>query len=94
MREDWESGAFWISYAARKPYSFEPMFWKKIDEKFFGPNRTGGYEARLSLLPESARRKIEWLVKQKMKENQDYRLVDWTPDSAKAYLRAVFTSFN
>jgi hypothetical protein len=94
MRENWDSGAFWFNYAARKPYSFEPMFWKMIDERFYGPNKRGGYEDRLALVPETARRRIEWLVKRKMKEDQDYRLVDWTHGNAKAYVGAVLSSFS
>lgn len=93
MRENWDSGAFWVNHAARKPYSFEPMFWKKIYERFFGPNQRGGYEDRLSLVPERARRQIERLVAQKMKEYKDYRLVDWAEDNAKSYVRAIFASF-
>ncbi|OIW35492.1 phosphotransferase family protein [Coniochaeta ligniaria NRRL 30616] len=93
MRENWDSGAFWVNFAARKPYSFEPMFWKQIDERFFGPNPRGGYEDRLSLLPERARREMEWLVARKMKEDREHRLVDWTEHNARSYVRAVFSSF-
>jgi hypothetical protein len=27
MRDSWDSGDFWFNFAARKPYSFEPMLW-------------------------------------------------------------------
>jgi hypothetical protein len=93
MRENWDSGAFWVNYAARKPYSFDPTFWKQIDERFFGPNPRGGYEDRLPLLPEPARRRIEWLVKRKMQEDQDYRMVDWPEGKAEPYIRAIFSAF-
>ncbi|KAB5530465.1 hypothetical protein GE09DRAFT_393036 [Coniochaeta sp. 2T2.1] len=93
MRENWDSGAFWVNFAARKPYSFEPMYWKQIDERFYGPNPRGGYKDRLALLSERARKRIDWLVAQKMKEDKEKKLVDWTGDKARAYACAVLASF-
>ncbi|KAB5580948.1 hypothetical protein GE09DRAFT_1213383 [Coniochaeta sp. 2T2.1] len=93
MRENWDSGSFWVNFAARKPYSFEPMYWKQIDERFYGPNPRGGYEDRLALLPERARKRIDWLVAQKMKEEKEKKRVDWTGDKARAYARAILASF-
>jgi hypothetical protein len=36
---------------------------------------------------------MEWLVKQKMNEDEDYRLVEWTEDKVKPYLRAILHAF-
>lgn len=94
MRESWETGDFWINYAARKPYAFDPAFWKQIDVRFFGPNERGGYENRLSLLPEKVRRRMEWLAKQKMKEKEEYCLVEWKSGTATAYLRALLSAMD
>jgi hypothetical protein len=92
MRENWHDGTFWVDYATRRAYSFEPIFWKQIDERFFGHNERGGYEDRLPLLQEHTKRRMEWLVNQKMKEDEDYRLVEWEADKAASYLRAVLSA--
>lgn len=41
MRESWETGRFWLSYAARKSWAFDAIFWKFLDERFFGDRQTG-----------------------------------------------------
>ena len=55
MRRSWDSGAFWINYAARQTYGFEPVFWGFLDERWFGRNVEGGYEGRLNLLSEKVK---------------------------------------
>lgn len=69
MRENWESGQFWIDYAARRSWAFDVIFWTHIDRKFFGGNGKGEeYEARLSLLSEDERENIGVFVVKKVKE--------------------------
>jgi hypothetical protein len=36
MRESWQVGRFWLTYAARKSWAFDTVFWKYLDERFFG----------------------------------------------------------
>ncbi|KAG4290165.1 phosphotransferase [Fusarium proliferatum] len=36
MRESWATGRFWLNYAARKSWSFDAIYWKYLDERFFG----------------------------------------------------------
>ena len=36
MRQSWESGDFWIAYAARNNFAFDAIYWEKIDQRFFG----------------------------------------------------------
>ncbi|TVY29655.1 hypothetical protein LHYA1_G000890 [Lachnellula hyalina] len=36
MRESWETGRFWLNYAARKSWAFDTIFWKYLDHRFFG----------------------------------------------------------
>ncbi|EED11693.1 hypothetical protein TSTA_108770 [Talaromyces stipitatus ATCC 10500] len=36
MRDSWESGDFWVNYAARKSWAFDMIYWAKIDRRFFG----------------------------------------------------------
>lgn len=37
MRDSWQSGDFWIMYAARNNFAFDVIYWKNIDRRFFGP---------------------------------------------------------
>ncbi|KAJ3457221.1 hypothetical protein MRS44_014362 [Fusarium solani] len=32
----WVTGRFWLNYAARKSWAFDTIFWKYLDERFFG----------------------------------------------------------
>ena len=34
MRESWETGRFWLNYAARKSWAFDSIYWKYLDEIF------------------------------------------------------------
>jgi hypothetical protein len=36
MRDSWQSGDFWIMYAARNNFAFDAIYWEKIDQRFFG----------------------------------------------------------
>jgi aminoglycoside phosphotransferase (APT) family kinase protein len=36
MQESWESGDFWIAYAARNNFAFDLIYWHKIDQRFLG----------------------------------------------------------
>ncbi|AEO64049.1 uncharacterized protein THITE_2012285, partial [Thermothielavioides terrestris NRRL 8126] len=89
MRWSWEAGDFWAVYAARRCYAFEPVFWEFLDERFFGENVEGGYEGRMHLLSEKAKRRMELLVERKLGERKEKKIVDWDPDEAKAYLAEI-----
>jgi hypothetical protein len=41
MRESWETGRFWLNYAAKNSWAFDTVFWKYLDEKFFWNPRGG-----------------------------------------------------
>lgn len=47
MLKSWETGDFWLNYAARKSWAFDMIYWAKIDRRFFGD---GNLEDRLQLL--------------------------------------------
>ncbi len=36
MRESWKAGRFWLNYAARKSWAFDPICWHFLDKKFLG----------------------------------------------------------
>lgn len=42
MRDSWESGDFWVTYAARNNFAFDAIYWQKIDQRFFGPSGSSG----------------------------------------------------
>jgi aminoglycoside phosphotransferase (APT) family kinase protein len=71
MRENWESGQFWIDYAARRSWAFDSIFWTYIDKKFHGGTGDGEqYEARLGLLSEEVRGNIDAFVLRKVEESK------------------------
>jgi hypothetical protein len=75
MRDSWESGDFWVNYAARRSWAFDMIYWAKIDRRFFGD---GNLDDRLQLLTFEERQEIDDLVERKMKEKEERKLTDWT----------------
>lgn len=91
MRESWETGRFFLSYAARKSWAFDAMYWKYLDKKFFQPREHGTakedlWKTRIDLLTEAEREAMEPFVECKMAEKEDRRIVDWDPVEAREYL--------
>ncbi|KAI9163525.1 hypothetical protein HJFPF1_05142 [Paramyrothecium foliicola] len=87
MRESWESGRFWLNYAARKSWAFDTIFWKYLDKRFFGDREDVPkhelWKTRMHLLGKEARSAMEPFVERKMAESQERVLVDWDPDEAR-----------
>ncbi|OOF91465.1 hypothetical protein ASPCADRAFT_177528 [Aspergillus carbonarius ITEM 5010] len=65
MKKSWESGDFWVTYAARRSWAFDKIYWSKIDRRFFG---TGNLQDRLTLLTQEERQEMEGFVQRKMAE--------------------------
>lgn len=63
MKASWESGDFWVNYAARKSWAFDMIYWAKIDKRFFGQ---GGLDDRLQLLTPEERGEMDSFVKRKL----------------------------
>lgn len=88
MRESWETGRFWLTYVARKSWAFETIFWKYLDERFFGLREQGlprnhYWKARIDLLSEDERNAMEPFVERKMETRKERKIVDWDPEAAK-----------
>ncbi|KAI1096437.1 phosphotransferase family protein [Rostrohypoxylon terebratum] len=85
MRESWEKRTWMVSYAARKSWAFDFVWWKFLDEKYFGPNEDQDYKARLELLSQPQRDAIDSFVARKMEELEDGEKVNFgdedSPDS-------------
>ncbi|QKX53803.1 uncharacterized protein TRUGW13939_00883 [Talaromyces rugulosus] len=81
MQRSWESGDFWIVYAALNSFAFDMIYWQKIDPRFFGSSQTTdkAWEERLDLLDEKEKCEMEELVARKLHE-MDSRVLEWDPD--------------
>lgn len=82
MQQSWESGDFWVTYAARKSFAFDAVFWKKLDSRFFGPGMStedDRWKERIDLLTEDERANMEKVVKKKLEEMRT-RGLSWEPD--------------
>ncbi|KFH43666.1 hypothetical protein ACRE_055790 [Hapsidospora chrysogenum ATCC 11550] len=65
MRRSWDTGDFWTAYAARKSWAFDGIFWRTLDERFFGDC---GKQAAA----------MEEFVERKMREKEEGTLIDCT----------------
>lgn len=91
MRESWETGRFWLDYAARKSWAFDTIYWKYLDERFFGERQRDIskeylWRTRVHLLSEEERAAMEPLVQAKMEEAKERVLVQWEAAEARRRL--------
>jgi hypothetical protein len=75
MRESWEKRTWMLNYAARKSWAFDFIWWKFLDESYFGSNENQDYQARLELLSESQKEVMETFVTRKMEESRNPEIV-------------------
>ncbi|KAH6717481.1 hypothetical protein BKA61DRAFT_642544 [Leptodontidium sp. MPI-SDFR-AT-0119] len=94
MRESWDTGRFWLNYAARKSWAFDTIYWKYLDERFFAAR--GGdissekrWKPRVHLLSEEERAAMESFVHEKMEEAKERILVEWDPVEARQRLGSL-----
>ena len=67
MRESWNNGGFWVTYAARRSWAFDVIYWARIDRRFFGE---GTLEDRIELLTVEERNAMEDFVQRKLAEEE------------------------
>lgn len=85
MRNSWESGDFWIMYAARSNFAFDAIYWKKIDQRFLGTTTSQCddiceiWKERLGLLEPEEKKLMEKYVDLKLAEMETKELA-WDPD--------------
>ncbi|KAK2750599.1 hypothetical protein FQN57_002670 [Myotisia sp. PD_48] len=72
-----ESGLFWFCLAARKGYMFDEIYWKFLDNKYFGPFTS--LDDRLALLSQSEQEELEGFVQKKMQEATEKTLDEHMP---------------
>lgn len=85
MRRSWDTGDFWLTYAARKSWAFDGIFWRSLNQRFFG-HVDGKCMERLGLLPLQQVSAIKSFVQRKLREKQEQTLVDWYADNARLLL--------
>ncbi|KAK3381385.1 hypothetical protein B0H63DRAFT_475545 [Podospora didyma] len=82
MRESWDTSRFWLNYAARRSWAFDTIYWKYLDEKFFGEwdkeiLTEELWKTRVHLLSEEEQEVMEPLVQTSMEESKEQVLVEW-----------------
>ncbi|KAF3811096.1 hypothetical protein GCG54_00010432 [Colletotrichum gloeosporioides] len=88
MRDSWETGRFWLNYAAQSSWGFDSIYWRYLDEPFFGVRDAEVpteqlWRTRIHLLTDDEKEAMEPLVQIKMAESKERALVDWKDDEAK-----------
>lgn len=96
MEQSWETGRFWLNYAARGSWAFDTVFWKYLDERFFGKReqdvpKSDLWKTRVHLLGGEAREGMESFVEVKMEEAKERKLVDWDEEDVKRRLSEVLS---
>ncbi|KAH8171104.1 phosphotransferase enzyme family protein [Sarocladium implicatum] len=89
MRESWENKTWLLNYAARKSWAFDFIWWKFLDESFFGPNEYEDHRGRIELLSEAQGTAMERFVVRKLEESRNRRIVEYTDDEASERLTEV-----
>ncbi|TLD07305.1 hypothetical protein PgNI_10440 [Pyricularia grisea] len=89
MRESWATGRFWLNYAARKSWAFDAIYWKYLDQNFFGKRDENIpmhelWKTRVHLLNQE--RGAMDMVQIKMEESKERVLVEWDDASARQRL--------
>lgn len=77
MRESWEKRTWMLNYAAWKGWAFDFIWWKFLDESYFGPSENQDYQARLELLSGPQKNAMEAFVARKMEESRNPKIIQW-----------------
>ncbi|KAK1470761.1 phosphotransferase [Colletotrichum cuscutae] len=93
MRDSWATGRFWLNYAARKSWAFDAIYWKYLDEKFFGQRDPNGnipkselWRTRIHLLSSEEQAAMDTMVQIKIEESKERILVEWEDAEARQRL--------
>ncbi|KPM44173.1 hypothetical protein AK830_g2389 [Neonectria ditissima] len=89
MRQSWEKRTWMLNYAARRSWAFDFIWWKFLDESYFGPNENQDHQARLELLSEPQKEAMGLFVARKMKESVKCEIIEWGHKEAADLLAEV-----
>ncbi|KAI2835488.1 hypothetical protein CBS11350_10014 [Aspergillus niger] len=72
MKQSWDTGTFWVVYAAMNNFAFDIIFRRKLDGMFFrcGSTWETDWESRIQFLSVEEQSELESLVVQKMKSSE------------------------
>merc|ERR1712093_914564 len=98
-RGSWETGRFWPTYAGRKSWAFDAVYWKYLDERFFGRRedhveKNELWKTRVHLLSKGARNAMEPFVTRKVEEMKERKLAEWDPEAARNFLSFLSLSLS
>jgi hypothetical protein len=86
MRESWEKRIWMVNYAARKSWAFDFIWWKFLDQSYFGPNENQDYQARLDYLSRPQRNVMESFVTIKVEESSNQEIGAWVGKDSRDWL--------
>lgn len=69
MRRSWDTGDFWVHYMVRRPWAFDTIYWREVDERYFGVVAGDVLEERIKLLSADELDEMERLVNDKMQHH-------------------------
>ena len=92
MRRSWEERDWMINYAVRDSWVFDFIWWKFLDERYFGPNDNQDHRARLHLLSEVQKAAMNALVIAKAEERSRRKVFEWNEDLAAARVDRLLAS--
>lgn len=69
MRQSVETGLFWFCLAARSSFGFDDIYWRFVDEKYFG--NFSNLEERLKLLTDEEQKSVEPFVQLKLEQTRE-----------------------
>jgi hypothetical protein len=78
-----------VNYAARKSWAFDFIWWKFLDESYFGPNDHQDSQARLECLSGPQRSVMDSFVTRKMEDSLNQENRTWVERDAGDRLAAL-----
>lgn len=70
IQDSWETGDFWVTYAARRCWAFDMVYWAKVDRRYFGH---GTLDDRLELLNPEEREELDRLLQRMLRSRQEVK---------------------
>ena len=78
-----------VNYAARDSWAFDFVWWKFLDERYFGENEDQDYRARLRLLSGAQKATMDSLVISKAEDRSNRKLFELDEDLAAAQVNKL-----
>lgn len=91
MRKSWEARDWMVNYGVSDSWAFDFIWWKFLDERYFGPNEAQDSRARIHLLSESQKAGMSELVATKAGEWANRRIFEWDEASAVARVGSLLS---